>query len=106
MAKTVVKDLRESSTRQYQTSWASFTEYIKVRDTQEITQETVLSFMRHLFTDKNFAPATVATYKTALAEPLLVQFDVNVSDPIFNKCMSPPQHSSSQATSPASVEPR
>jgi len=51
---------------------------------KELSEEVVLAFMKFLFIERKFSPATVITYKTALAKPLLWAFDIDVSTQIFS----------------------
>ena len=46
-------------------------------------EETVLSYIRFLFSAKNLAPATLSSYSLALAKPLLLAFNVNVASQPF-----------------------
>ena len=48
-----------------------------------LSVETILSFLRYLFEVKKFSLATVASYKAAIAKPLKLGFDIDVSGQPF-----------------------
>ena len=83
-AEVLVQSIRPSSRRQYQTAWTAFTSFVRVKKPSRISNEVVLSFMKFLFVEKKFSPATVITYKTALSKPLKWAFGIDVSTQIFS----------------------
>ena len=48
-----------------------------------MNEEFVFSFLRFLFFEKKLAPASLASYKSALGKPLEYGFGIEVSDKIF-----------------------
>ena len=54
--------------------------FLRLKDVIIVNCETVAAFMRYLFNEKRLVPQTIASYKTALASPLLLGWGINVSD--------------------------
>ena len=84
-AEILLKSLRLSTCRQYQSIWNSFCSFVASNEFDNISTETVLSFLRFSFNVKGYAPATVSAYRSALAKPLRVIFDIDVSKEPFNE---------------------
>ena len=82
-AEVLVNAVRGSTANQYSSIWRSFCEFLKEKDPPSISVELVLTYLRFLFFDKGLAPNTVTSYKSALARPLKLAFDIDVSDPPF-----------------------
>ena len=82
-ASILVQAIRASTTRQYQSIWASFCSFLRTSQASGITVETVLAYLRFLFNQKKLAPATLSAYRSALAKPLLFIFDIDVSKQPF-----------------------
>ena len=74
---------RESTSRQYQTVWSSFCEFVCKSNFQVLNMESVLTYLRFLFWDKKLAPSTVSSYKAVLARPLRNAFNIDVSSNPF-----------------------
>ena len=81
----LLEKLRHSTQRQYETSWSSFVNFVKIENVSVINRETVCSFMLFLFETKKFTAHTVATYKAALKDPLSLGFDFDTSDEFFTQ---------------------
>ena len=45
---------------------------LRVKEIHDFNRETFAAFMRFLFVEKRLAPQTVASYKTAIAMPMLL----------------------------------
>ena len=58
--------------------------FLRVKEVQEVNRETFAAFMRFLFLDKRLAPQTIASYKTALAKPMMFGWGINVLDDFFS----------------------
>ena len=82
-ARDIVNHLRLSSQRQYNMAWKSWADYVRTKDFEEISEETVLSFLRFLFHEKNLAVNTILTYKAALKLPLRFAFDIDTNTEVF-----------------------
>ena len=82
-AKVLIQSVRRSTSRQYESVWASFCAFIRVKDFNSINIESILSFFRFLFFTKKLAPATLSAYKSALVRPLRLAFNIDVTLPPF-----------------------
>jgi len=83
-AEVLVLAIRQSSRRQYQTAWTAFTSFIRTTKPLVIDDDIILHFMKSLFDKRGFASATVATYKSGLAKPLLWAFGLDLAKPVFH----------------------
>ena len=83
-AGVLVRAIRGSTSRQYETVWAAFCSFVKARNVTVVNTELVLAFFRYLFFERKLAPATVSAYKSALVRPLRLAFGVDVTLPPFN----------------------
>ena len=75
--------IRQSSVKDYQIKWGKFHSFLterKISPTQ-LSLANVLDFFTYLFTKKNLKPNTVAHYRSALAVPLQLEFQLNLHDP-------------------------
>ena len=68
--------LLPSTSLSYQNKWLSFCNFIKDHLRSVVTLENVLKFFTHLFYDKNLTPGTIAKYRSAIAEPLRLRFNI------------------------------
>ena len=68
--------LLPSSSLSYQNKWMSFCNFIKDHFSSVVTLENVFKFFTHLFYDKNLKPGTIAKYRSAIAEPLRLRFNI------------------------------
>ena len=82
-AQYLIKNLRTSSNRQYESIWSSWTQFIEVNNPPCIQSDTVMKFLIHLFENKRLATSTIVSYKCALKEPLLRGFGVDVCSSDF-----------------------
>ena len=80
----LIKSLRHSTSRQYDTVWNSFCSFIRFHNPSFLDDEFIFSFLRHLFDVKKLAPATVCSYKSALSRPLEYGFGLDVSSKIYS----------------------
>ena len=87
IAKVMLKSLRDSSTRQYETAWRSFTSFLKLHDISEITLNSIMCFFYSLFQDKSFAASTTSTYRSAITEPVLLGFGIDLSNELSTKLL-------------------
>ena len=83
IAEFLVNSIRSLMSKQYQAIWSSFCSFLRSRDPVWITEEIILSYIGFLFSAKNLAPATLSSYRSALAKPLLLAFNVNVTSQPF-----------------------
>ena len=86
-AEILVKSIRKSTTRQYESVWGTFCAFIKSKDPQVMDCEFILSFFRFLFSERKLSPATISAYKAALARPLKYIFKIDVSVSPFQDFM-------------------
>ena len=71
---------RPSTSLSYQNKWMSFCNFIKDHLSSVVTLENVLKFFTHLFDSKNLTPGTIAKYRSAIAEPLRLRFNIFLQD--------------------------
>ena len=76
--------LRHSSANQYESIWSAWVEFVRRLNPPTVSAETVLSFCISLFERQRLAVNTILSYKSALKEPLLRGFGVDVSSQDFN----------------------
>lgn len=69
-ASNVVKGLRESSLRQYESCWHAFQSFLHAYHFTEVSQNVVFWFLHFLFHWKQKVTATTCTHRSALANPL------------------------------------
>ena len=79
----VVEALRESSLRQYESVWKQFQRFILTQRDRRMSRDLVLRFLVFVFKVKGFQVNTIASYKSALAEPLKLGFSLDLNDRIF-----------------------
>ena len=87
IASILINATRRSTSRQYESVWGKFCDFIRVIQPTKVDCKFVLLFFEGLFSDKGLAPATISTYKSALARPLKLFFDVDVSVSPFQDFM-------------------
>ena len=82
-ARILIKSVRTSTSRQYQSVWSTFCEFVRSRDIRSIDNETILSFFSFLFEEKKLMSATISAYRSALAKPLRLIFEIDMSQHPF-----------------------
>ena len=75
----ITTDIKESSGRQYQSSWKSFLAYVKMRHPTAINCNFIGEFLVYLFEVKKLMPTTIRSRKSALAIPLRYGFGIEVN---------------------------
>jgi len=78
-SEVLIQSICKSSRRQYETAWRAFTNFVREKRPRKMDNEVVLGFMKSIFDRKGFAPATVATYKSALSKPLYWGFGLDLA---------------------------
>ena len=76
---------RQSSRKQYEYVWKSFIGFIKTKNICTMKEETIASFLRFLFHTKRLAPSTISTYKAAIARPVFLGWNIDVTDNFFSE---------------------
>ncbi|KAK3886844.1 hypothetical protein Pcinc_009030 [Petrolisthes cinctipes] len=71
---------RQSSVRQYESCWKRFQDFLRRHPSRVISEDTVLEFLTWLADSTNRAPATVLAHHAALSDPLLLGFNIKVSE--------------------------
>ena len=71
--------LQPFSQAQYNSAWSKWISFLKSLRPPTMSHDVVMSFFRHLFEDCNFAPSTIATYKSALVHPLSTGFGIDLN---------------------------
>ena len=61
------KHLRGSTTKQYDSAWSSFCNFLCLHELSKIITKIVFFFLRFLFLLRGLAPLTISGYKSALA---------------------------------------
>ena len=74
----LIKAHRESTSRQYNSIWKQWLSYLKETTPTDVTHNTLLLFLTHIFTVKNRKPSTIASYRSALKLPLKWGFGIRV----------------------------
>lgn len=87
LAETLAHAYRASTIRQFQTCWTRFQEFTIAAGKPLITQKFVMQFPYSLFKDRGLAASTVLVYRSALAGPIALAFNIQTSDQEF-KLMS------------------
>lgn len=80
----LLKKLRKSSNRQYQSVWKLFTSYVRTKNPPCINESFILDFLTHQFSSKDRKPSTIKTYKSTLRDPLKLVFDIDVNASAFH----------------------
>ena len=77
---------KKSSEEDYWRKWTIFLKFIKEKeiDFDNITIDIVLRFFSYLFYSKGLKPSTIGHYRSALAQPLLAYFNINLRVPEVN----------------------
>ena len=68
---------RESTTRQYQSSWKKFQEFVRQKNVQEINPGTPLEFASYLFHTRKLSISSILGHMAAIADPLKFAFNVS-----------------------------
>ena len=81
--------IRKSSLAEYEKKWNRFMTFVEDKNIpfEEITVTTVISFLTQLFHEKHLSPNTVAHYKSALAVPLQVHFNIDLNTTAFKNLL-------------------
>lgn len=83
VAASLTKAYRPSTNKQQQLAWKKFQDFIQKHEITSISTTTVLEFLRETFALSNLSPKTILTYRAALAEPLRVAFNIDVTSKPF-----------------------
>ena len=81
--------IRKSSEAEYEKKWSRFMTFVEGKNIpfEEITVATVISFLTQLFHERHLSPNTVAHYKSALAVPLQLHFNIDLSTTAFRNLL-------------------
>ena len=82
----LLSDKRESTNNQYQSVWSKWTAYVSEASPTEITSDFCLSFFRKLF-EEGTRPSTIASYKSALRDPIWWAFGVDLNGDLFARML-------------------
>ena len=85
VAERLCKDLRASTRKSFEGIWRKFQDFLRKEEVQRITAGTALNFLEYLFSVRKLSPKTVLCYRNAIAEPLRVTLQIEVSDRTFNR---------------------
>ena len=79
----MLEDLSENTLRDYEHKWKSFLKYLEEENIpqEEVIVDYVLNFLKKLFIKYNLKPGTILKYKTALTNPLMAKFKINIKIP-------------------------
>ena len=73
-----VLGLRPSTSRQYQSSWVAFQDFVRRQALTWVSEAVVYDFLSGLFHARGRAASTITTYLAGLADPLLFGFGLSV----------------------------
>ena len=78
----VSKAHRETTNNQYQGVWKRFLDYLVEKNIshRDVTKVVVMNFLAHQYTSRNLAYTTIAGYKSALASPLELTYNIKLDD--------------------------
>ena len=79
----LLKELRESSIRQYETAWTSLLRYVRLKKLCSFSEIIILQFFIWLFENGPLQANTIASYKSALKKPLRLGFNIHIDSEHF-----------------------
>ena len=79
----LLKELRESSIRQYETAWTSLLRYVRLKKLCSFSETIILEFFVWLFENGPLQANTIASYKSALKKPLRLGFNIHLDSEHF-----------------------
>ena len=74
----MLKGLRPSSSRQYESCWKKFQAYVASQHSTSLSSSLVLDFLSFLFHQKGLSPASISVHWAALSDPLKFGFNISV----------------------------
>ena len=83
----MLSHLRVSSSRQYESVWRKFREFVRTRDFPNIDFDTVAQFCVYRFEKEKFSVNTIKSYLAALRQPLSLAFGIKFDDGNFSMLM-------------------
>lgn len=83
---TMIKALRPSSIRQYESCWRRFQSFMESNG-KDLTASTILDFLSWLANVGNRAPATISAHYAALVDPLWFGADIRVDERVLRLLM-------------------
>ena len=86
----MLEELSENTLKDYEHKWKSFLKYLKEEkiSQKEVIVDYVLNFLKKLFTKYNLKPGTILKYKTALTNPLMAKFKIDIKIPEATSLMN------------------
>ena len=83
----LVSYLRASSLRQYNSVWKAFQRFCIAQRDLRIDLNLVLRFLVFVFQKRGYQVGTIASFKSALKEPLRIGFSLDLGDPLFKSLL-------------------
>ena len=80
----ILQDKRVSTRGQYQSVWKKWVSFVHSQQPRVINTDFCLSFLRHMHQEGRKA-TTIASYKSALRDPIFYGFDIDLNSDIFNR---------------------
>ena len=79
VASYLIRDLRESSIRQYETAWMALIRYVRLKKLSSFTEKIILEFFIWLYDKCRLQPNTIVSYQSALVKPLSVGLNMVIT---------------------------
>ena len=83
----IISALRASSLRQYESVWKAFQRFCISQRDLVFNLDLVLRFLVFVFQKRGFQVATIASFKSALVEPLRAGFNLDLGDRLFTSLL-------------------
>ena len=85
----ISNSIKQSSESDYQGKWKQFLKFIAEKDISfdQVTIDAVLRFFTYLFYKRGLKPSTISHYRSALAQPLLAYFNINLNVPAVHSML-------------------
>ena len=77
----LTSNLKKSTEGEYERKWHYFCLFLRERNLRRITLKRALKFFIYLFDEKGLKPTTIENYRSALAVPLKLRFNIDLHDP-------------------------
>ena len=80
----ITSHVRDSSNRQYQSSWRSFVNYVRKTKPKEITKSFMADYLVYLFDERQLQVDTIKSHKSALVVPIRLAFNIELNSEVFH----------------------
>ena len=77
----LTSNLKKSTEGEYERKWHYFCLFLRENNFRRITLKRALQFLIYLFDEKGLKPTTIENYRSALAVPLKLRFNIDLHDP-------------------------